>query len=71
MSFEQMPRKALALLSALMILAGLALAAPCYAAYNYLVARVNSIVLDMEKSSTEILSALEEMPAPENTAKRA
>lgn len=40
--------------------AGLALAAPCYAAYNYLVSRVNSIVLDMEKSSTEIVSLLTE-----------
>lgn len=40
--------------------AGLALAAPCYAAYNHLVARVNSIVLDMEKSSTEVLSLLTE-----------
>lgn len=45
--------------------AGLALAAPCYAAYNYLVARVNSIVLDMEKSSTEILSLLTAPPDAE------
>ena len=51
--------------------AGLALAAPCYAAYNYLVARVNSIVLDMEKSSTEILSVLEEIPPQETPGKRA
>src|SRR5438034_8174355 len=35
--------------------AGLAIAIPTYAGYNYLVSRVNSIVLDMEKSSTEIL----------------
>jgi biopolymer transport protein ExbB/TolQ len=27
-----------------------------YAAYNYLVSRVNSIVLDMEKTSTEVLN---------------
>lgn len=40
--------------------AGLALAVPCYAGYNYLVTRVNAIVLDMEKSSTEILSLLGE-----------
>jgi biopolymer transport protein ExbB len=46
--------------------AGLALAAPCYAAYNYLVARVNSIVLDMEKSSTEILSLLTTPPETES-----
>src|SRR5437899_11010664 len=35
---------------------GLALAIPTYAGYNYLVSRVNSIVLDMEKASTEILN---------------
>ena len=33
-----------------------AVAIPAYAGYNYLVARVNSIVIDMEKSSTEILN---------------
>ena len=37
---------------------GLGLAIPCYAGYNYLVGRVNSIVLDMEKASTEILLTL-------------
>jgi biopolymer transport protein ExbB len=36
--------------------AGLAVAIPSYAAYNYLVSRVNSIVLDMEQASTEILN---------------
>jgi biopolymer transport protein ExbB len=36
--------------------AGLAVAIPCYAAYNYLVSRVNAIVLDMEQISTEILN---------------
>tara|TARA_A100001037_G_scaffold116649_1_gene106079 strand:+ start:1658 stop:2281 length:624 start_codon:yes stop_codon:yes gene_type:complete len=35
---------------------GLGIAIPCYAAYNYLVSRVNSIVLDMEKASTEIVT---------------
>jgi biopolymer transport protein ExbB len=35
---------------------GLAIAIPSYAGYNYLVSRVNSIVLDMEKASTEILN---------------
>ena len=35
---------------------GLAIAVPSYAGYNYLVSRVNSIVLDMEKASTEILN---------------
>src|SRR5882757_3666227 len=36
--------------------AGLAISIPAYAGYNYLVGRVNSIVLDMEKVSTEILN---------------
>jgi biopolymer transport protein ExbB len=36
--------------------AGLAVAIVAYAAYNYLVSRVNSIVLDMEKTSTEVLN---------------
>ena len=40
--------------------AGLALAIPCYAGYNYLVSRVNSIVLDMEKAATEILNIVTE-----------
>src|SRR3954451_19892668 len=36
--------------------AGLSVAIPCYAAYNYLVSRVNAIVLDMEKAATEIVN---------------
>lgn len=32
---------------------GIAIAIVCYAAYNYLVSRVNAIVLDMEKASGE------------------
>src|SRR5438094_873021 len=43
--------------------AGLAVAIPCYAAYNYLVSRVNAIVLDMEKAATEIISIVSELPA--------
>src|SRR5437660_5973083 len=35
---------------------GLAVAIPCYAGYNYLVSRVNAIVLDMEKATGEIVS---------------
>ena len=38
--------------------AGLAVAIPCYAGYNYLVSRVNAIVLDMERSATEITNIL-------------
>lgn len=37
---------------------GLALAIPCYAGYNYLVSRVNAIVLDMERAATEITNIL-------------
>ncbi len=40
--------------------AGLAVAIPCYAAYNYLVSRVNAIVLDMEKAATEIANIVTE-----------
>jgi biopolymer transport protein ExbB len=36
--------------------AGLAVAIPCYAGYNYLVNRVNAIVLDMERAATEIVN---------------
>ena len=42
--------------------AGLAVAIPCYAAYNYLVSRVNAIVLDMEKAATEIINIVTEPP---------
>jgi biopolymer transport protein ExbB len=40
--------------------AGLAVAIPCYAGYNYLVNRVNAIVLDMEKAATEIVNIVTE-----------
>jgi biopolymer transport protein ExbB len=42
--------------------AGLALAIPCYAAYNYLVSRVNAIVLDMEKAASEIVNIVTDPP---------
>lgn len=35
--------------------AGLAVAIPTHAGYNYLVSRVNSIVLDMERAATDIV----------------
>ena len=44
--------------------AGLAVAIPCYAGYNYLVSRMNSIVLDMEKASTEITNIIADVAAP-------
>jgi biopolymer transport protein ExbB len=41
---------------------GLAVAIPSHAAYNYLVSRVNSIVLDMERAATEIVNIVAESP---------
>jgi biopolymer transport protein ExbB len=48
--------------------AGLAVAIPAHAAYNYLVSRVNSIVLDMERAATEIVNIVTEhvKPPPES-----
>jgi len=40
--------------------AGLAVAIPAHAGYNYLVSRINSIVLDMERSATEIVNIVTE-----------
>ncbi len=40
---------------------GLCVAIPCYVAYNYLVARVNSITLDMEKAASEIIFFFEQI----------
>jgi biopolymer transport protein ExbB len=34
---------------------GLCVAIPCYVAYNYLLSRVNTIALDMEKAASEIV----------------
>jgi len=42
--------------------AGLAVSIPCYAGYNYLVGRVNTIVLDMEQVSSEILNIVTVQP---------
>lgn len=44
--------------------AGLAVAIPAHAGYNYLVSRVNSIVLDMERAATEIVNIVTEGSAP-------
>jgi len=44
--------------------AGLAVAIPAHAAYNYLVSRVNSIVLDMERTATEIVNIVTEGAIP-------
>ncbi|HWF19075.1 MAG TPA: MotA/TolQ/ExbB proton channel family protein [Verrucomicrobiae bacterium] len=42
--------------------AGLAVSIPAQAGYNYLVSRVNDIVLDMEKAATEIVNIVAEEP---------
>ena len=44
--------------------AGLAVAIPAHAAYNYLVSRVNSIVLDMERAATEVVNIVTEGAKP-------
>jgi len=44
--------------------AGLAVSIPAHAAYNYLVIRVNAIVLDMERSATEIVRIVTETAKP-------
>ena len=41
---------------------GLAIAIAAYAAYNYLVGRMNRIVLDMEQASTEALNLVTDPP---------
>jgi len=48
--------------------AGLAVAIPMHAGYNYLVSRVNSIVLDMERAATEVVQVVTEgaKPPPES-----
>lgn len=50
---------------------GIAIAAVCYAAYNYLVARVNAVVLDMERASAEAVKMVtpsNETPATKSPA---
>jgi len=44
--------------------AGLAVAIPAHAGYNYLVSRVNSIVLDMERAATEVVNIVTEGTKP-------
>jgi biopolymer transport protein ExbB len=46
--------------------AGLAVSIPAHAGYNYLVSRINSIVLDMERAATETVRIVTEggKPAP-------
>jgi len=44
--------------------AGLAVAIPAHVAYNYLVSRINSVVLDMERAATEIVRIVTEGGRP-------
>ncbi|MCP3967367.1 MAG: MotA/TolQ/ExbB proton channel family protein [Lentisphaerae bacterium] len=50
---------------------GLCVAIPCYVGFNYLIARLNSITLDMEKASSEIINFFEhhkpELSKPKST----
>ena len=48
--------------------AGLALGIPCYAAYNYLVSRMNSLLLDMEKGAVEIEQTLADLLLQTNSS---
>ncbi|HTA95962.1 MAG TPA: hypothetical protein VK769_07540 [Verrucomicrobiae bacterium] len=40
--------------------AGIAVAIPAHAGYNYLISRVNKIVLDMERAAAEIVNVVTE-----------
>jgi biopolymer transport protein ExbB len=51
--------------------AGLAVSIPSYAGYNYLVGRVNTIVLDMEQVSSEILNIVSPPPGETGAARAA
>jgi biopolymer transport protein ExbB len=41
---------------------GLAVAAPCYIAFNFLTGKVEKIVIDMERASSDILAFLTGTP---------
>lgn len=49
---------------------GLAVAIPCYVAYNYLVSRVNAITLDMEKAASEIVYFFNQKDKNESSAEK-
>lgn len=49
---------------------GLAVAIPCYVAYNYLVSRVNAITLDMEKAASEIIYFFNRKDKTENSTEK-
>jgi len=45
---------------------GLAVGIPCYAAYNYLVAEVSGLVMDMEKAALDAIRLVEELGSESN-----
>ena len=45
---------------------GIAVAIPAHASYNYLVSRINKIVLDMERAAAEILNIVTDKSANGN-----
>ena len=47
--------------------AGIAVAIPVHAGYNYLVSRINKIVLDMERSAGEIVNIVTENSGPKSS----
>ena len=49
--------------------AGLTVAIPCYVAYNYLLSRVNTIALDMEKAESTILNFFRTHPPVNNVSR--
>ena len=44
----------------ILLAAGIAVAIPIHAGYNYLVSRINKIVLDMERAASEIVNIVTE-----------
>ena len=46
--------------------AGIAVAIPIHAGYNYLVSRINKIVLDMERAAGEIVNIVTENGGPKS-----
>lgn len=47
--------------------AGLAVAIPAHAGYNYLISRINSIVLDMERTANEVVNIVCETAPPKDS----
>ena len=64
-SFVGMVEKVRSLRALVCAAAGLAVTIPAHAGYNYLVSRVNSIVLEMERAATEIVQIVTEGVKPQ------